>query len=170
MKPPWCCTVVRAVLDLWSVNPNLPSRPPRRCPHSRSCSTPPQGTRFFLSLNKAGYFVYLDTTDPYKPKVLQALHLGDGSSPHYITPVGPGDNRVVVADYFLDQGTIGKVHAGGNKKVGTAGLLTGSSRHACARCGQAARGGGLASAAGLLGCRWGRWCRSEELDASAVRQ
>lgn len=75
------------------------------------------GTRFFLTLNKAGYFLYLDTTDPYKPKVLQALYLGDGASPHYITPVGPGDNRVVVADYFLDQGTIGKVHAGGNKKV-----------------------------------------------------
>ncbi len=92
--------------------PRLTLRLPFRCPH------PPQGTRFFLTLNKAGFFLYLDTTDPYKPKVLQALHLGDGSSPHYITPVGPGDNRVVVADYFLDQGTIGRVKAGGNKKVG----------------------------------------------------
>jgi hypothetical protein len=81
---------------------------------SPSC---PQGDRFFLTLNKAGAFLLLDTSVPDQPKVLDSIYFGAGSAPHYITPVAPGDNRVAVTDYFLDQGAIGKVHAPGLKKV-----------------------------------------------------
>jgi hypothetical protein len=79
--------------------------------------SPLQGDRFFLTLNKAGVLLLLDTSVPDQPKVLDSVFFGNGSSPHYITPIAPGDNRVAVADYFLDQGAIGKVHAGGFKKV-----------------------------------------------------
>lgn len=44
-----------------------------------------------------------DTSNPGTPKVLATLDLGSNAKPHYITPLGPGDNRFAIADYFLDR-------------------------------------------------------------------
>ncbi|KAL4446347.1 hypothetical protein ABPG77_003154 [Micractinium sp. CCAP 211/92] len=76
-----------------------------------------KGTRFLLSGNKAGQVYLLDTSNPKNVKILDIYSTGANSSPHYIVPIEKGGNQFAVADYFLDQGAIGAVHAGGNKRV-----------------------------------------------------
>jgi selenium-binding protein 1 len=74
------------------------------------------GTRLFISMNMAGKIAMLDTSDPARPRLLRTLDLGGNSGPHYIALTGDG-RRLVITDYFLNEDSMGKVHAEGDHKV-----------------------------------------------------
>jgi selenium-binding protein 1 len=74
------------------------------------------GKRLFITLNQAGKVIMLDTSRPAAPRVLSTLDLGAGSGPHYLRLTGD-EKRLVVSDYFLDEDSLGKVHAEGDHKV-----------------------------------------------------
>jgi selenium-binding protein 1 len=74
------------------------------------------GTRLFVSMNKAGKVAMLDTTDPMRPRLIKALDLGAGSGPHYLT-LTADERRLVISDYFLNEDSLGEVHAEGDHKI-----------------------------------------------------
>jgi len=80
-----------------------------------------EGTSLFITLNysgNAGEVVQFDITNPEHPKVLDAVNLGPGSSPHYIR-LTRDEKRLVVSDYFLVEDLVpgGLVKAEGDHKV-----------------------------------------------------
>jgi selenium-binding protein 1 len=74
------------------------------------------GTRLFITMNQAGKVVMFDIADPAHPKVLRILDLGPGSGPHYLR-LTENERRLVVSDYFLNEDSLGKVHAEGDHIV-----------------------------------------------------
>ena len=74
------------------------------------------GKRLFVSMNQAGKVAMFDTSNPEKPRLIQALDLGQGSGPHYIA-LTEDEERLVISDYFLNEDNFGKVHAEGDHKV-----------------------------------------------------
>ena len=74
------------------------------------------GTRLFITMNQAGKVVMFDIADPAHPKVLRILDLGPGSGPHYLR-LTEDERRLVISDYFLNEDSIGKVHAEGDHIV-----------------------------------------------------
>jgi len=58
----------------------------------------------------------LDISDPEHPTLIKALDLGAGSGPHYIA-LSADEKRLVVSDYFLNEDSLGKVHAEGDHKI-----------------------------------------------------
>jgi hypothetical protein len=74
------------------------------------------GTRLFITLNQAGKVVMFDISDPAKPRVLRVLDLGALSGPHYLR-LTEDERRLVVSDYFLNEDSLGKVHAEGDHIV-----------------------------------------------------
>lgn len=74
------------------------------------------GTRLFITMNKAGKVIMFDTSDPARPKVLRILDLGPDSGPHYLR-LTKDERRLVVTDYFLNEDSFGKVHSEGDHKV-----------------------------------------------------
>jgi hypothetical protein len=67
-------------------------------------------------LNQAGKVVMFDISDPAKPRVLRVLDLGALSGPHYLR-LTEDERRLVVSDYFLNEDSLGKVHAEGDHIV-----------------------------------------------------
>jgi len=82
------------------------------------------GRRLFISLNTAGMVAMLDTSNPEKPFLLDVLHLGKDSGPHYIA-LTPDEKRLVITDYFLNEDEAGKVHAEGDHAVHVAKVTRG---------------------------------------------
>ena len=74
------------------------------------------GTRLFITMNKAGKVIMFDTSEPARPKVLRILDLGPDSGPHYLR-LTEDERRLVVTDYFLNEDSFGKVHSEGDHKV-----------------------------------------------------
>ena len=74
------------------------------------------GARLFVSMNQAGKVVMLDTSDPRHPLLVKILDLGLQSGPHYIA-LTRDEKRLVISDYFLNEDSIGKVHAEGDHKI-----------------------------------------------------
>ncbi len=74
------------------------------------------GSRLFITMNQAGKVVMFDTTRPSAPKVLSVLDLGASSGPHYLRLTGD-ERRLVISDYFLNEDSMGKVHAEGDHKI-----------------------------------------------------
>jgi len=74
------------------------------------------GTRLFITLNQAGKVVMFDIANPAQPKVLRILDLGSGSGPHYLR-LTENERRLVISDYFLNEDSLGKVHAEGDHIV-----------------------------------------------------
>jgi selenium-binding protein 1 len=74
------------------------------------------GTRLFITMNQAGKVVMFDIADAAHPKVLRILDLGPGSGPHYLR-LTEDERRLVVSDYFLNEDSLGKVHAEGDHIV-----------------------------------------------------
>ena len=74
------------------------------------------GRRLFISMNQAGKIAMFDISDPDEPRLLKALDLGPVSGPHYIA-LTPDERRLVISDYFLNEGNFGKVHAEGDHKI-----------------------------------------------------
>jgi len=74
------------------------------------------GRRLFMTMNQAGRVVMFDTSNPAAPKVLSVLDLGAASGPHYLRLTND-EKRLVISDYFLDEDSLGKVHAEGDHKI-----------------------------------------------------
>ncbi len=74
------------------------------------------GRRLFITLNQAGKVVMLDTSNPASPKVLSVLDLGSDAGPHYLR-LTKDERRLVISDYFLNEDSMGKVHAEGDHKI-----------------------------------------------------
>ncbi len=72
--------------------------------------------RLFVSMNQAGKIAMFDIHDPEHPKLLDVLDLGPGSGPHYIA-LTPDERYLVISDYFLNEDSLGKVHAEGDHKI-----------------------------------------------------
>jgi selenium-binding protein 1 len=75
-----------------------------------------EGTRLFITMNQAGKVVMFDIADPAQPRVLRILDLGSGSGPHYLR-LSEDERRLVISDYFLNEDSLGKVHAEGDHIV-----------------------------------------------------
>ena len=74
------------------------------------------GQRLFITMNKAGKVVMFDTCEPAKPKLVKVLDLGANSGPHFLR-LTADQKRLVISDYFLNEDSVGKVHAKGDHKV-----------------------------------------------------
>jgi hypothetical protein len=74
------------------------------------------GRRLFITMNQAGKVVMFDTSEPSAPKVLSILDLGASSGPHYLR-LTEDERRLVISDYFLNEDSLGKVHAEGDHKI-----------------------------------------------------
>jgi len=74
------------------------------------------GRRLFISLNQAGKVLMLDISQPRRPKLAATLYLGATSGPHYIA-LTRDERRLVISDYFLNEDSMGKVHAEGDHRI-----------------------------------------------------
>ena len=74
------------------------------------------GQRLFVTLNTAGKVVMFDSAKPDSPQVLTVADLGAASGPHYLA-LSPDEKRLIVSDYFLNEDSMGKVHAEGDHKI-----------------------------------------------------
>lgn len=63
-----------------------------------------------------GIVALMDITERTRIRVLSVVDLGPGSAPHNLI-LTRDEKRVVVTDYFLHQGDIGRVHLAGDNKV-----------------------------------------------------
>jgi selenium-binding protein 1 len=63
-----------------------------------------------------GIVALLDITDRSQARVVSVVDLGPGSAPHNLL-LTSDQKRVVVTDYFLDEGNAGKIHFDGDDKV-----------------------------------------------------
>jgi hypothetical protein len=71
----------------------------------------------FTAAGPAGGIVaLLDITDRTHARVVSVVDLGPGSAPHNLL-LTRDQKRVVVTDYFLDEGMAGKIHFDGDDKV-----------------------------------------------------
>jgi selenium-binding protein 1 len=77
---------------------------------------PRQGRRLIVGMFMAGQVAMLDITDPAHFKQVSVVSFGTGAGPHSIH-LTHDDKRLVVTDYFLDEGIGGKVHLAGDNKV-----------------------------------------------------
>lgn len=74
------------------------------------------GRRLFITMNQAGKVVMFDTSRPSSPRVVSVLDLGASSGPHYLR-LTKDEKRLVVSDYFLNEDSLGKVHAEGDHRI-----------------------------------------------------
>jgi hypothetical protein len=81
------------------------------------------GTRLIVPISTftdagpaGGIVALLDITDRTSARVLSVVDLGPGSAPHNLL-LTHDQKRVVVTDYFLDEGNAGKIHFDGDDKV-----------------------------------------------------
>jgi selenium-binding protein 1 len=81
------------------------------------------GTRLIVPISShtaagpaGGIVAMLDITDRTHARVVSFVDLGPGSAPHNLL-LTRDQKRVVVTDYFLDEGSAGKVHFDGDDKV-----------------------------------------------------
>lgn len=63
-----------------------------------------------------GLVALLDITDRTQARVVSVVDLGPGSAPHNLL-LTSDQKRVVVTDYFLDEGSAGKIHFDGDDRV-----------------------------------------------------
>jgi selenium-binding protein 1 len=81
------------------------------------------GTRLIVPISTytsagpaAGIVAMLDITDRTHARVVSTVDLGPGSAPHNLL-LTRDQKRVVVTDYFLEEGSAGKIHFDGDDKV-----------------------------------------------------
>jgi selenium-binding protein 1 len=81
------------------------------------------GTRLVIPISSytsagpaGGIIALLDITDRTQARVVSVVDLGPGSAPHNLV-LTRDQKRVVVTDYFLEEGKAGKIHFDGDDKV-----------------------------------------------------
>jgi len=77
---------------------------------------PRSGRRMIFGSFQAGQVGMLDITDPNQFRQVSVVNLGVDAGPHSIH-LTHDDKRLIVTDYFLEQGAIGKIHFEGDHKV-----------------------------------------------------
>ena len=77
---------------------------------------PRDGRRLIFGSFQAGQIGMLDITNPKHFTQVSVVSLGLNAGPHMIH-LTPGGRRLVVSDYFLEQGDFGKIHFGGDHMV-----------------------------------------------------
>jgi selenium-binding protein 1 len=77
---------------------------------------PRSGRRLLFGSFQAGQVGMLDITDRNRFRQVSVVSFGLNSGPHSIH-LTHDDKRLVVTDYFLDQGNFGKIHFEGDHKV-----------------------------------------------------
>ena len=77
---------------------------------------PRQGRRLIVGMFMAGQVAMLDISDPAHFKQVSVVSFGTDAGPHSIH-LTHDDKRLVVTDYFLEEGAAGKVHLAGDNKV-----------------------------------------------------
>jgi selenium-binding protein 1 len=78
--------------------------------------TPPSGDRLIFALFQAGQVVMADITDRAHLKQIAVASFGVNTGPHNMV-LSNDDQRLVVADYFLNEDDFGKIHFEGDHKV-----------------------------------------------------
>jgi selenium-binding protein 1 len=81
------------------------------------------GTRLIVPISTytdagpvGGIVAMLDITQRTHARVVSVVDLGPGSAPHNLL-LTSDQKRIVVTDYFLDEGDAGKIHFDGDDKV-----------------------------------------------------
>jgi selenium-binding protein 1 len=81
------------------------------------------GTRLIVPISSytaagpaGGIVAMLDVTDRTHARVVSVVDLGPGSAPHNLL-LTRDERRIVVTDYFLEEGDAGKIHFDGDDKV-----------------------------------------------------
>lgn len=77
---------------------------------------PRSGRRMIFGSFQAGQIGLLDITNPNHFTQVSIVNLGLNAGPHMIH-LTPNGQRLVVSDYFLDEGDFGKIHFAGDHKV-----------------------------------------------------
>lgn len=77
---------------------------------------PRSGRRMIFGSFQAGQVGMLDITDPNQLKQVSVVSFGLDAGPHSIH-LTHDDERLIITDYFLDQGDFGKIHFEGDHKV-----------------------------------------------------
>ena len=77
---------------------------------------PRSGRRLLFGSFQAGQVGMLDITNPRQFRQVSVVSLGAGTGPHSIH-LTHDDQRLVVTDYFLDEGALGKIHFDGDHQV-----------------------------------------------------
>jgi selenium-binding protein 1 len=76
----------------------------------------PRGDRLIFALFQAGQVGMLDTTDRANLKQLSVVSYGKDTGPHNLV-LSNNKDRLIVADYFLNEDNFGKIHFEGDHKV-----------------------------------------------------
>ena len=77
---------------------------------------PREGNRLIFGLFQAGQVGMLDTTDRANLKQLSVVSYGANTGPHNLV-LSNNDDRLIVADYFLNEDNFGKIHFEGDHKI-----------------------------------------------------
>jgi selenium-binding protein 1 len=77
---------------------------------------PRSGRRLIFGLFQAGQVGMLDITNPREFKQVSVVSFGPNAGPHSVH-LTHDDRRLIVTDYFLEEGDAGKIHFEGDHKV-----------------------------------------------------
>ena len=102
--------------DLTSITPHIDS--PVRGGMGQIMATPQRGDRLIVALFGTGQVAMLDATDRSKLRQVPGaiMSFGKEAGPHNIE-LTDDDSRLVVVDYFLNQGDAGLIHFDGDHRV-----------------------------------------------------
>jgi len=103
-----------AVFNLSTVTPHVDT--PVSGGMGQIMATPQTGDRLLIGTFMAGQVVMLDVTDRFNPKQISVVSFGANAGPHNIV-LSNDDKRLVVTDYFLNEGPDGLIHYEGDHKV-----------------------------------------------------
>ena len=77
---------------------------------------PREGNRLIFGLFQAGQVGMLDTTDRANLRQLSVVSYGKDTGPHNLV-LSNNEDRLIVADYFLNEDDFGKIHFEGDHKI-----------------------------------------------------
>jgi selenium-binding protein 1 len=102
------------VFDLSTVTPHVDTPVPGGM--GQIMATPQCGDRLILGTFMAGQIIMLDTSNPFEPRQISVVSLGENAGPHNLV-LNEDDSRLVVTDYFLNEDSAGIIHYEGDHKV-----------------------------------------------------
>jgi hypothetical protein len=102
------------VFDLSKVRPRVTTPVPGGM--GQIMATPQCGDRLIIGTFMAGQIVMLDTSNPFEPRQVSVVSLGQEAGPHNLV-LSEDDSRLVVTDYFLNEDDAGLIHYEGDHKV-----------------------------------------------------
>jgi len=104
----------KVVFDCETIVPHI--EVPVRGGMTQLLAMPESGDRLIFGSFLAGQVGMLDVSDREHPVQSAIVNLGVGAGPHDIA-LTDDDKRLIVTDYFLDEGDFGKIHFEGDHRV-----------------------------------------------------